>query len=135
MKKLFLIFFIIFSGLPQVYSQGLHVHWTKFIGPDSCCMGINAAIRTKDNGIIFTGNASALNYNISTGSGDIPPSLYGGVIVGKLDSAGNLLWIKTYGGKEGFGICQTPDGGYGIGAFSGSTAVPYGLVTGYKQKG
>ncbi len=74
-------------------------------------------------------------YNISTGSGDIPSALYAGVLAGKMDSNGNIAWIKTYGGEQGMGICQTEDGGYAIGAFTGSTGVPYGLVSGYKGGG
>lgn len=114
------------------YSQEIHVNWTRFIGPDSCCAGLNYAVPTTDGGIAFTGYTGAYSYNVLVGSGDIPPFSCDGVIAGKIDSAGNLVWLKVYGGTRGQRICQTPDGGFAILAYTGGTS---GYVTGYHGSG
>ena len=64
----------------------------------------------------------------STGSSDGDISDYKGSYDAwllKLDSMGNIIWERTYGGTgqdHGYSICLTSDGGYILGAAAGLTA-------------
>jgi Secretion system C-terminal sorting domain len=121
MKKILSLLFILFSYTYPTYAQELHVNWTRFVGTANAYY----AIPTRDGGIVFTGDAAP-------GSGDIPAGPYGGVMVGKMDSNRNLVWIHVYGGERGVEICQTPDGGYAVIA---DAEVVSGYVTGIKGDG
>jgi len=122
MKTLYAIFFFLLALTTPVTAQHLNVNWTRFIGPDSCCVGLYNAIPSKDGGIVFTGESDY------AGSGDIPASPFAGTVVGKVDSNHNLLWVHVYGGDHGQSICQTPDGGYAILAYTEGVD---GYVSGY----
>ena len=79
-----------------------------------------------DGGYIITGLAHSNDGDVSGHHGTTSTS---DVWVLKLDTAGNLLWQKSYGGTgndEGLGISVCSDGGYII---AGSTASTDGDVT------
>ena len=79
--------------------------------------------QTSDGGYIITGHSSYF------GSG--PPDLY----LIKTDSAGNIIWSKTFGGAnydKGYSVLQTTDGGYivcGESASFGSNAEVFLIKT------
>ena len=76
--------------------------WNRFYGGMSMETGYEA-IQTKDNGFIIL----AQTYSFGAGLSDI--------WIVKIDSAGNKLWDKTYGGERvdiGYDICMSNDGGY-----------------------
>ena len=115
-----LVVFISFLGLSLFSNaQQLRVNNTRFIGGNNGD-GIKGAIATRDKGILFFGGSYSRN------SGDIgtnTDTINGNVLVGKMDSNGNLSWIKTYGGSGsdiGWAACQTKDGGYGVLCLSSS---------------
>ncbi|HEU4718687.1 MAG TPA: T9SS type A sorting domain-containing protein [Bacteroidia bacterium] len=87
-----------------------NLQWTKTIGGSDWDEG-HAVLQTPDGGYIHTG------YTRSFGAGGDD------VYLMKNDSAGNLLWTKTYGGagdEHGHFIQQTIDGGYIIGGETNS---------------
>jgi len=133
MKTLFTLLFIVFTYTQAAFCQALPVEWTRFIGQSTgCCVILNCAIPARDGGIIFTGSANVAS---DTLNGDIPPSTYAGVLVCKVDSNANILWVNLYGGSKGVGICETPDGGYGVIAYTGDIGIPNGDITGYHGGG
>ena len=74
----------------KTYS-GTIVEWTKDI------------LQTPDGGYVATGYTNSFG----AGSEDI--------LIMRIDSSGNLLWFKTYGGTDtdiAYSICFAPDGGY-----------------------
>ena len=76
--------------------------WTRAFGGTGREEG-NYAIQTSDGGFIVIGTA----YSFGAGQADL--------YLVKTDSAGNLLWSKTYGGpgmEEGYAVQETPDGGF-----------------------
>ncbi len=83
----------------------------------------DAVRQTKDHGYIFAGTTYSTDLHGYHDEGDI--------LVGKTDSAGNLLWQKCYGGSKvemGADIQQTSDGGYIV---VGNTGSIDGDVTGF----
>jgi len=81
-------------------------HWGGLGGDDG--YGI---IQDNAGNILVTGNES------SFGSGMLDAWLT------KLNSAGDTIWNKTYGGAQddwGYGLLQTKDGGYAIGGYTQS---------------
>lgn len=86
-----------------------NLEWERSIGGSSAEWAFSI-IQTKDSNFVFTGWSSSLD-------GDIPEHLgstdYNDLIVGKLDSLGNLLWIKVYGwldDDEGADVTETATG-------------------------
>ena len=86
-----------------------NLEWERSIGGSSAEWAFSI-IQTKDSNFVFTGWSSSLD-------GDIPEHLgstdYNDLIVGKLDTLGNLLWIKVYGwfdDDEGADIIETATG-------------------------
>ena len=78
--------------------------WNRFYGGMSMETGYEA-IHTKDNGFIIL----AQTYSYGSGLSDI--------WIVKIDSSGNKMWDKTYGGERvdiGYDICRSNDGGYVI---------------------
>lgn len=76
--------------------------WKKSFGGDRFDYGY-AVIEPADGGYAIVGSTESYGH----GSGD--------VYLVRTDSAGDLLWEKTYGGQgyeEGRALLQTPDGGY-----------------------
>jgi hypothetical protein len=100
-------------------AQQLLVNWTDFVSCPNAPGLIKSAIATDDDGIIFTGFSSC------TGGGAFPvtPLLKQNIIVGKLNAAKQVVWLKVFGGSEdeqGVAICKTYDGKYIIAATSSS---------------
>jgi len=122
MKRLLLCNIFNLFILQVSIAQQLHVNWTRFIG-GSRGQFAQKAIPTKDGGIVFAGNTSS----ISSGGGDIPTGITDSsmnVMVGKLDSNKQLMWIKILGGTlqdNAFSVCETHDGGYAVLAVTSST--------------
>ena len=76
--------------------------WNRFYGGMSMETGYEA-IQTKDNGFIIL----AQTYSFGAGLSDI--------WIVKVDSAGNMLWNKTYGTETvdiGYDICESNEQGY-----------------------
>jgi uncharacterized delta-60 repeat protein len=101
------------AGKDRIYvvkmdSEG-NVVWTKFISGVEDEAG--SIIQSSDGGYIVAGGTS----NFGAGGGDI--------YVVKLDSAGNIVWIKTIGGSswdEARSIIQSSDGGYVVAGWTKS---------------
>jgi len=92
-------------------NQGNKVWERAFGGSD--WDGAYSLIQTTDGGY------SVAAYTFSKGAGD------GDLWLLKLDSQGNLLWDKTYGGRDdnrARSIIQTSDGGYVLAGFNASQA-------------
>ncbi len=90
-----------------------NLKWTKTVGGANSEQG-NSIIQTYDGGYAITG----LTRSYGAGNSD--------VYVVKIDSAGNLLWTKTIGGRGddiGNSIIQTHDGGYAIAGYTNSFGV------------
>jgi len=84
--------------------------WFKHYGGTADDYGILIR-QTSDGSYILVGGANSYTY----GSWDI--AIY------RLDSSGNKLWFKHYGGSSsdfGYSIQQTSDGGYILAGYSGS---------------
>jgi hypothetical protein len=85
--------------------------WTKtygVIGGPSRDLGYSVC-QTSDNGYIVTG--STMNWSIVGAD----------VWLLKIDSNGDSLWTRTYGGTDadgGFSVCQTSDGGYIVAGYT-----------------
>ena len=88
-----------------------------FVGGDSCITRINTAIALGNKQYLFVGSSDCNN------KGDIPSTTSqqkgSNIIVGVVDSAYSLLWVKVYGGddsvvEEGVSVCITSDGGFAI---------------------
>lgn len=95
--------------------------WSKVFGGQNDDNG-NSGFETADGGYVIVGNT----YSFGIG--------YKDVYLIKTDSAGNLLWSKTYGGNsddEAYCVQQTIDGGYIISGYTmsfSSTSVDIYLI-------
>jgi hypothetical protein len=95
------------------FSEDLQIEWQRFLGDDDWQTqeAVNDLLVTPDGGYIAVGSTS------SSGLGGDDFWLI------KLDSAGEVVWQKAYGGKEddeAHLIAQTPDGGFWVMGVSGS---------------
>ena len=111
MKNLSLLFVSILFFQLIIFPQAPDTVWTRSIGGIADDQG-KSVIQTTDGGFVITG------YTESFGAGGKDVGLM------KLDSNGNLLWIKTFGGTlddEGNSVIQTTDGNYVI---TGYTFLP-----------
>lgn len=100
--------------LMKIDSLG-NVQWVKTYGGTESDSGDNVDV-TADGGYVVIGGTYY--------SGDI----HGDAYLLKTDSAGNLLWSKSYGaaGKDwGFSVKETPDGGYAFAGGTWITSSPY----------
>lgn len=82
-----------------------HLLWTRTIGGAKSDYGYRV-ITTSDGGAAVTGGTKSFN---DTTNGDM--------FLLKLDSIGNLSWMRTIGGTAydyGFNLTQTHDGGYAV---------------------
>lgn len=100
--------------------------WQKTLGGTNNDAGYSIQ-QTSDNGYIVLGETSSSDGDVSVLNGS-----YDCWVI-KLNSTGNLIWEKTYGGSgsdHGYDIHQTNDGGYIIGGASstadGNVSVNYG---------
>lgn len=91
-----------------------NVQWNKTYGAPTTSEYLTHGIRTADGGYAMVG------YNGTVVSGPQISSIW----LVKVDSAGNMEWNKTYGGKEnnvGFNVIQAGDGGYVIAGITNSS--------------
>lgn len=101
-----------------------NVQWQKCYGGTGQDDGFNV-IRTSDRNYIVTGKSSSSGGNMTCGAG------YYKFWVLKIDSTGNELWQKCYGGSnynDAYSIAETNDGGY---ITLGNTASSDGDVSGF----
>lgn len=104
-----------------------NIQWQKCIGGTSRD-GAWSITNSPDGGYTFTGHTASTDGDIVFNHGERD------IMVGKLDAAGNIRWIKTFGGSRGEwsnSITPAPGGGYVIAgyAFSGNgdLSANYGL--------
>lgn len=72
------------------------LEWVKNYG-GSDYDEINSVVRSTDSCYVFTGVSSSNDFDIIDHIGPVGES---DVIVGKIDSLGNLIWLKSYGSDE-----------------------------------
>ncbi len=107
MKKTTLIFYFI-SICSTCFPQAPSIQWAKCFGGTDQQMA-NACVQTADGGFAVIGTTYSNDGNVSGNHG------ISNIWVIKLDSLGNLVWQKCFGGslaEMGFLIKQTFDGGY-----------------------
>jgi hypothetical protein len=110
---IFLIATLLLSGY-SAKAQKLRLIATKFYcnGHFETFSEITDIIQTKDNGFFFVGATA------DGGGGILPTCTSTGLhaVMGKLDSLGNVQWIKNQCGITYYSstVCQTPDGGYAM---------------------
>lgn len=111
MKTLFSFLLCLFAAF-VTKAQALRIDSTRFYcnSNPTTFDEITAIIQTKDGGFFFTGVAA------KPGGGILPSCPGAGVnpVMGKLDSLGNVEWIKSYCDSAIWATtaCQAPDGGY-----------------------
>jgi len=87
--------------LIKLDSQG-NIIWSKTFGGDQSIL-LNPVLQTSDGYYILGGNIVYSDSNTTD------------LLLIKLDSQGNIIWSKTFGGDQKdvlFSVLQTPDGGY-----------------------
>jgi hypothetical protein len=121
MKNKSTILLILFFCLQHFCeAQSPSILWQKSyggVGND----GASQVIQTTDGGHIVIGSSYSNSVDVTGHHGDSSTSDYW---VTKINSAGALLWQKSYGGignENGSGIIQTSDGGYILVGSSNST--------------
>ena len=93
-----------------LYSKNRFSRWTKYYGGDEWDFG-NSICETSEGGYIVAGQTN------SFGAGGFDVYLL------RIDSSGDTLWTKTYGGINddiGYSICKTSDEGYIITGYTSS---------------
>lgn len=112
MNRYLLLLALALIVLQQAAGQALTLTDTRFYGNNNGqIIAPTAAIQTRDKGFAFVG------WSNNTGGGIIQgclPATGNHGIIGKLDSNGNLLWIKANCNQFAYAksICETPDGGF-----------------------
>lgn len=86
--------------LMKIDSAGNFV-WSKTFGGENIDWGTDIT-KAIDSGLVFSGysNSNSTSYN---------------AVITKTDSAGNLIWQKTYGGEDwdfAYSLVKSPDSGY-----------------------
>lgn len=102
-----------------------NIQWSRCYGGSRVDYA-NTILQTADGGYIFAGFTSSNNGDVTFNH-----SAQTDVWVVRINSTGNIIWQKTYGGTsgdQGFDISPTSDGGFLVTATSKSTD---GDVTGY----
>ena len=92
------------------------ISWQKTYG-GSAIDEANATEQTSDGGYIIVGRTSSADGEVSLNKGMTDAWIV------KLDSNGNMIWEKTYGGSgpdEATAVKQTKDGGYIVAAWTAS---------------
>lgn len=107
-----------------------NIEWEESVGGSATDFGISI-VQTSDSTYIFTGSSYSAD-------GDIPEHIgstdFADLIVGKMDSLGNLLWLKVYGWFDddgGADIIETADGDFlvcGITVVEGDDVWDYYLL-------
>ena len=106
----FLLALVLSAGFAS--AQHLQLTDTKFYcnGHEEPFGALFDVIQTHDGGFLFGGNT------LDSGGGIIPvcTSHWRHAIMGRLDSLGNVVWIKNMCevGLNPASICETPDGGF-----------------------
>ena len=98
----------------SVNGQSLITQWQKCIGGTGSDKGVKIRA-TLDNGFIVFGNTTSINGDINGNHGSQD------VVLTKLDSLGNIIWTKVYGGSNNENVSWgeiTNDSGY---IFCGNT--------------
>jgi len=122
---LFLLFCLLSAGIAS--AQHLQLTDTKFYcnGHDEPFGVLFDVVQTHDGGFLFGGNT------LDSGGGIIPvcTSHWRHAIMGRLDSLGNVVWIKNMCdvGLNPASICETPDGGFATTAGLPNTS-PLGML-------
>lgn len=123
LMKAFFTFLLCLFFAAIAHAQALRIDSTCFYCNSNpiTFSEITDIIQTKDKGFAFVGRAG------KPGGGILPPCPGAGTnpVMGKLDSLGNVKWIKNWCDTpvRASTICQTADGGYAIngGSYSAST--------------
>ena len=104
-----------------------NIQWQKCIG-GTARDNAWSVTTSPDGGYVFTGHTTSTDGDIAFNHGERD------IMVGKLDAAGNIKWIKTMGGSLGEwsnGITPASDGGYVIAGYTfsgnGDVSTNYGL--------
>lgn len=90
--------------------------WEKYYGGSGLEQAMSV-VKTVDGGFLFVGDADSNDGDVSGNHGGQD------FWVVKVDSLGNIIWQKCYGGSNGdnaFSIIQTIDGGYSIAGITSS---------------
>jgi hypothetical protein len=125
-KTLLLLFLasplLILNSFSQQAPPG--IEWAKCYGGNSQD-GANAIVQTNDGNFVIAGGTQTLN------NGDVSGNHgQGDFWIVKIDTGGNILWQKCFGGsiyEEAYSIVQTKDGGFAI---AGKTESNDGDVSG-----
>jgi len=124
MKRLIamlLVLLIMPSGFQLFKVKAGENQWIKTFGGDQDD-GLNCVLQTPDGGYIAAG------YTKSFGAGN-----YDALLI-KLDSQGNIIWSKTFGGDQSIllkSVLQTSDGYYILGGnivYSDSNTTDFLLI-------
>lgn len=115
LRKSTFIYFALILIYSQVCSQP-PVQWEKSFGGSQDDWA-NSIIQTRDSGYIFTGFTNSSDGDVSLNHGGFD------CWVVKLDSQGNLIWEKSYGGtagEMGNSILQLDNGDYLVSGYTNS---------------
>src|SRR5205809_153959 len=110
-----------------LHAQAPAILWQKCLG-GSGNDNANSIRQTTDGGYVVAGSSGSVDGNVTGNHGGGADAW-----VVKMDSAGNLVWQKCYGGTGGDGataIDQTSDGGYVV---AGTTSSNDGDVSGWHE--
>lgn len=110
MKKTLLLIFVLLSF--KSYAQQ-NTYTKVFLDSMSSGIEARAMVRTPDKGFMIAGQS---NYSFG--------------YLQKLDSAGDLVWDKLFGGLQFNSICNTSDSCFVIAGLSQGSAVPVGVFCG-----
>ncbi len=113
MSVIYLFILTVFVISPCIYAQVPDTLWTKKFGGAGIDLG-NEIIQTSDGGFAVAGYTTSFDV--------VQRDAY----VVRLDTLGNIIWQKTYGGnllEQAYSIKQSLDGGFIISAFR------YGLTS------
>ena len=97
--------------------------WGKTLGGSLDDIGIDVA-QTNDGGYIVLGASASNDY-------DLPPNPMGQIVIFKLDSIGNIEFVKTHGGTGGESVSQIIMDEDGSFLLVGSTGSSDGDVSGF----
>ncbi|KYC46425.1 MAG: hypothetical protein AMQ22_02142 [Candidatus Methanofastidiosum methylothiophilum] len=122
MKKIpvLIIIFLLFLTIVSIKAQEEVITWQKRYG-GSDGDGADSIQQTEDGGYIVAGSSNSIDIPGVKNNG--PTDCY----ILKLDSKGNIIWQKMYGGNGvdwAYSVLQTKDGGYIVAGVSDSKDIP-----------